>query len=102
MIRPLHAVAALVLGAALVLTGCQVNSHTCRNGECHVTTTGTGNTLDIMNWDVRVTEISGDSATFTVDHSPPVRIAVGRSERVGAAKIRVTSIEGETLKFDVK
>lgn len=102
MIRPFRAVAALALGATLVLTGCQVNSHTCRNTECHVTTTGTGNTLNVNDWDVRVTRIWDNSATFTVDRSRSVRIPVGHSARVGNASIRVTSIEGETVKFDIR
>ena len=100
MTRPFSAVAALALGAALVLTGCQVNSHTCRGTECHVTTTGTS-TLDVNDRDVRVTKIAANSATFRVDRSREVRIPVGHTARVGDARIRVTSIEGETVKFDI-
>ncbi|GAA0583009.1 hypothetical protein [Actinomadura livida] len=102
MTRPFHAVAVLMLGATLVLTGCQVNSHTCRGGECHVTTTGTGKTQSIDQWDVKITEIYADSAVFSVDRSRGVRIQVGRSVRVRDARITVTSIEGETVKYDIE
>ncbi|XRQ09979.1 hypothetical protein ACN3XK_03455 [Actinomadura welshii] len=102
MTRSVPAVAALALGAALVFTGCQATSHSCRGGECHVTVNGTGKMLDIMDRDVKVTEISDTWMAVSVDRSRPTRIPVGESARVGPVTIRVTSIKDQVVKFDME
>lgn len=102
MTRPVPVVAALALGAALLLGGCEHNSWSCWGGGCHVTVNGTQNRLDIGEYFVTVSKITDRSATFSIDDSRPVEIPVGGTARVGDAKIKVTSIKGDTLKFDME
>lgn len=102
MIRSVPAIAALALGGALLIRGCEVTSHSCRGGECHVTVNGTGKMLDIMDRDVKVTEISDTWMAVSVDRSRPTKISVGQTAEVGPVVIKVTSIKGETVKFDME
>lgn len=102
MNRAVPVLSVLALAGGLLLTGCEASSHSCVNGKCHVTINGTGNTFDIMDVDIRVTEISGQSMSVTANGSDPARISVGESSQVGPVKIKVTSIDGRTVKFDLE
>ncbi|NVI88445.1 hypothetical protein [Actinomadura sp. BRA 177] len=95
-------ISVFALGGALTLSGCEVSSHSCVNGRCHVTVSGTGKTFDINDVDVKVTEISGAWVSVTANGSAPTRISVGDSSRVGPVTIKVTSIKGQTVKFDME
>lgn len=102
MTRSVPALAALALGAALLLGGCDHTSFSCRGGECHVTVNGAKDRLDVGEYYVTVSEISEKSATFSIDGSRPVEIPVGATARVGDAEIKVTSIKGQVVKFDME
>jgi hypothetical protein len=94
--------AVLALGAALLLGGCQSNSHTCTNGRCHVTVSGAGQTVEVDDNDVTVSDIAGDAMTVQVGGSAPTVIRVGQSSQVGPVTIKVTSVDGDKVKFDLQ
>lgn len=96
------ALTVLMLMAAPLLGGCQSNSYSCSGGICHVTVNGAGQTLELDDTEVTVTEISGDRMTVRVDGSSPITIGAGQSRQVGSATVKVTSINGDEAKFDVE
>ncbi|MFI0482713.1 hypothetical protein [Actinomadura sp. 9N215] len=93
--------AGLVLGGALLVSGCQSNSYSCKNGQCHVTVSGAGQTIEINEMNVTVSAITDQGMTVSAGGSAPATIAVGESAQVGGVKIEVTSVEGEKVKFDL-
>ncbi|WP_171064288.1 hypothetical protein [Actinomadura soli] len=101
MLRSVPIVAGLTLGAALLVTGCQSNSYSCRNGQCHVTVSGAGQTMEVNNVNVTVSAITAEGMTVSAGGSAPTTIAVGESAQVGGVTIEVTSVEGEKVKFDL-
>ncbi|MFG2249608.1 hypothetical protein [Spirillospora sp. NPDC048823] len=102
MLRSVPVLAVLVVAGALTLSGCQSNSYSCSNGECHVTVSGAGQTLDINDTNVTVTEITDRGMTVSAGGSAPTEIPVGQSAEVGGVQIRVTSSDGQKVKFDLK
>ncbi len=100
MSRSVHGLAALALGGALVLTGC--NSYSCKNDECHVTVSGADQILEVNGLDVRVIDIGDAGVTLSVQGSRPAKIPVGETAQVGPVQIRVTSVEGNKAKFDMR
>lgn len=100
--RAVPVLAALAAGGVLVLGGCQSNSHSCVNGKCHVTVTGAGQTVEVNDVDVTVSQISGRGVTVSAGGSAPATIATGQRAQVGPVTITVTSIEGEKVKFDLQ
>ncbi|QKG19916.1 hypothetical protein ACTIVE_1552 [Actinomadura verrucosospora] len=102
MKRAVPVLSVLALSGALLLTGCQSNSQRCVNGKCHVTVTGDGQTLSVKEVDVAVTRITDEGMTVSVDGSAPARIGRGESARVASVMIKVTSIDGRTVKFDLE
>jgi uncharacterized protein YcfL len=99
--RSASVLSVLAVGGALLITGCQSNSHTCVNGKCHVTVNGAGQTVEINDVDVTVSEISARGATVSAAGSAPATIGNGQSSQVGPVTIAVTSIEGEKVEFDL-
>ncbi|WUH99065.1 hypothetical protein OHR68_37080 [Spirillospora sp. NBC_00431] len=91
----------LIIGGALLVSGCQSNSYSCRNGECHVTVSGAGQTIEVNDIDVTVSAITADGMTVSAGGSAPTKIALGESAQVGGARITVTSVQGEKVKFDL-
>ncbi|QKW39703.1 hypothetical protein HUT06_41450 [Actinomadura sp. NAK00032] len=102
MKRAVPVLAALAAGGVLVLGGCQSNSHSCVNGECHVTVTGAGQTVEVNDVDVTVSQISGQGVTISANGSTPTTLANGQRARVGPVTITVTSIENDKVKFDLR
>ncbi|MGH3238753.1 MAG: hypothetical protein ACRDNL_00130 [Spirillospora sp.] len=101
MFRSVPVVAGLVIGGALLVSGCQSHSYSCKNGQCHVTVSGAGQTIEVNDINVTVSAITADGMTVSAGGSAPTRIAVGESAQVGGARIVVTSVEGEKVKFDL-
>lgn len=105
MMRSLPTAAAVALGAGLLLAGCQSQSHSCTNSGCHVTVSGAGQTVELDSpkgeVDVTVTAIEADSVTMSAGGAGAVEIADGASAQVGPVTVKITSIEGDTVKFDV-
>ncbi|MGH8964597.1 MAG: hypothetical protein ACRDXB_04600 [Actinomycetes bacterium] len=101
MFRSVPVVVVLALGGALLVSGCQSNSYSCRNGQCHVTVSGAGQTIEINDTNVTVSAITEQGMTVSAGGSAPETIAVGESAQVGGVKIEVTSVEGEKVKFDL-
>lgn len=101
-VRTVPVLAALALGGGLILSGCQSSSQSCVNGQCHVTVTGAGQTVEVNDVNVTVSEISGSGMTVSVDGSTAATIGVGQSAQVGKAMIRVTSADGKKVKFDLQ
>ncbi|SPT52056.1 hypothetical protein [Actinomadura madurae] len=101
MKRSASVLSVLAVGGALLITGCQSNSHSCVNGKCHVTVNGAGQTVEINDVDVTVSEISAQGMTVSAGGSAPATIGNGQSSRVGPVTITITSIEGEKVKFDL-
>ncbi|MES9537967.1 MULTISPECIES: hypothetical protein [unclassified Actinomadura] len=91
----------LALGGALALTGCQSNSYSCKNGSCHVTVSGAGQSIEVSDVDLSITQIGGDGMTVSADGSPPTKAPVGKTVQVGQVRIRVTSVDGQKVKFDM-
>lgn len=89
------------LAAGLLLTGCQGSSHSCVNGKCHVTVTGTGQNIEVDDFDMTVTRIGTGEMTISVEGSQPVTIKKGERGQVGPVSIQVTSVDGDKVKFDV-
>ncbi|MFI0406288.1 hypothetical protein [Actinomadura sp. 3N508] len=85
----------------LLLSGCQSNSYSCRNGQCHVTVSGAGQSIEVNDLDVTVSEITAEGMTVSAGGSAPATIAVGESAQVGGVTIKVTSVEGDKVKFDL-
>ncbi|TYK46732.1 hypothetical protein [Actinomadura decatromicini] len=102
MVRSASFVAVLALGGALLVSGCQSNSYSCKNGVCHVTVSGAGQTVDLDDSKVTVSEIGDRGVTVSADGSAPTTIAVGDTARIGRVQITVTSIDGEKVKFDLR
>ncbi|WP_067797825.1 hypothetical protein [Actinomadura formosensis] len=90
------------LGGVLLLTGCQTNSHSCVNGKCHVTVNGAGQTVEVDDVDVTVSQISERGMTVSAGGSAPTTIGNGQRSRVGPVTITVTSVEGQKVKFDLE
>ncbi|RKS79717.1 hypothetical protein BZB76_1194 [Actinomadura pelletieri DSM 43383] len=102
MVRRVSLAAVVALGGTLLLSGCQSNSYTCVNGECHVTVTGSGQSIEVNDIDLTVSEITDQGMTISAEGSAPMPIAVGQRVRVGPAEITVTSVEGDKVKFDLR
>ncbi|GAA1884308.1 hypothetical protein [Actinomadura bangladeshensis] len=102
MKRTVPVLAVLAVGGVLLLSGCQSYTQRCVNGTCHVTVTGAGQTLEINDVDVTVSGISDEGVTVSAGGSAPAVIANGESAQVGPVSIRVTSIEGQKVKFDLE
>lgn len=102
MLRSVPALAVLMIAGSLALSGCQSNSYSCRNGECHVTVSGAGQTLDINDINVTVSEITDRGMTVSAGGSAPAEIPVGQSAEVGGVQITVTSSDGQKVKFDMR
>ncbi|GAA1791002.1 hypothetical protein [Actinomadura chokoriensis] len=94
--------AVLAAGGVLLLSGCQSHTQRCVNGKCHVTVSGAGQTLEVNDVDVTVSQISTEGVTVSAGGSAPAVIANGESAQVGPVSIRVTSIEGQKVKFDLE
>jgi hypothetical protein len=90
-----------VLAGGLLLTGCQSNSQSCRNGKCHVTVTGAGQTVEVNDVDLTVSAISDQGMTVSAGGSAQKTIGNGQSSQVGPVTITVTSIDGDKVKFDL-
>ncbi|MEO3828248.1 hypothetical protein [Actinomadura sp. B10D3] len=101
MKRSASVLSVLAVGGALLITGCQSNSHTCVNGKCHVTVNGAGQTVEVNDVDVTVSQISAQGATVSAGGSAPATIQNGNTAQVGPVTIKITSIEGEKVKFDL-
>ncbi|WP_141579301.1 hypothetical protein [Actinomadura sp. WMMA1423] len=91
----------LALGGALALTGCQSNSYSCKNGQCHVTVSGAGQSIEVSDVDLSISEIGDGGMTVSADGSAPTRAPVGRTVQVGQVQIKVTSVDGQKVKFDM-
>lgn len=102
MKRSVPVVSVLALGGALVLGGCQSNSYSCVGGECHVTVDGAGQTLEIHDVSVTVSDISPRGITVSAGGSPPTKVWEDQHARVGPVWIKVTSIDGKKVKFDLQ
>ncbi|MBO2458269.1 hypothetical protein [Actinomadura violacea] len=102
MKRAASVLSVLALGGALLLTGCQSNSQRCVNGKCHVTVSGAGQTISVNDIDVVVSRISDGGMTVSADGSAPARVGNGERAQVGPVTIKVTSIDGQTVKFDLE
>ena len=102
MKRAVPVLSVLAVGGVLLLSGCQSNTHSCTNGRCHVTVTGAGQTLEVNDIDVTVSQISADGMTVSAGGSAPATIANGQTAQVGPVTIRVTSVEGDKVKFDLQ
>ncbi|TDD30165.1 hypothetical protein E1287_29770 [Actinomadura sp. KC06] len=101
MFRSVPVVAGLALGAALLVSGCQGNSYSCMHDKCHVTVSGAGQTIEVKDLNVTVSEITAQGMTVSAGGSAPTKVAVGESAQVGGVTIKVTSVEGEQVKFDL-
>ncbi|NKZ03504.1 hypothetical protein [Actinomadura latina] len=102
MKRAVPVLSVAALGGVLLLSGCQSNTHSCVNGKCHVTVTGAGQTVEVNDVDVTVSQISDQGMTVSADGSAPAVIPNGERARVGSVSITVTSIEGQKVKFDLE
>ncbi|MFB4305316.1 hypothetical protein [Actinomadura sp. GTD37] len=102
MKRAVPVLSVLAVGGALLLSGCQSNTHSCVNGKCHVTVSGAGQTVEVNDVDVTVSQISSGGMTVSAAGSAPATIANGESSQVGPVTIRVTSIDGQKVKFDLE
>ncbi|MFA1541413.1 hypothetical protein [Actinomadura monticuli] len=102
MKRAVPVLSVLALGGVLLLSGCQSNSQRCVNGKCHVTVNGAGQTVEVNDVDVTVSQISDQGMTVSAGGSAPATIATGQGAQVGPVSIRVTSIEGQKVKFDLR
>lgn len=102
MPRSVAILAVVMTGGVLALSACQSNSYSCRNGECHVTVSGAGQTLEINDLNVTVSEISDRGMTVSAGGSAPTEIPVGQTAQVGGVQIRVTSVDGQKVKFDLR
>ncbi|TDC95700.1 hypothetical protein [Actinomadura sp. 7K507] len=102
MLRSAPVLSAIVLGGALLVSGCQSNSYSCSNGECHVTVSGAGQTIEINDLNVTVSQIGDGGMTVSAGGSAPTEIPVGQRAQVGGVQIEVTSVKGQEVKFDVK
>ncbi|WP_395109360.1 hypothetical protein [Actinomadura sp. SCN-SB] len=101
MYRRVSILAALTLAAVPLLGACQSSSYSCSGGVCHVTVKGAGQTLELNHNYLTVTEISGDAMTVRIGTSDTVTIARGQSSQVGPVTIKVTSVDGDEVKFDL-
>lgn len=101
MKRSVPVLSVLVLGGALLVTGCQSNSYSCKNGACHVTVNGAGQTVEVNDVDVTVSRISGEGMTVSAAGSAPTTLGRGESSQVGPVMIKVVSIDGQKVKFDL-
>jgi type 1 fimbria pilin len=95
-------ISVLAVGGVLLLSGCQSTSHRCVNGKCHVTVSGAGQTVEVNDVDVTVSQISTEGMTVSAGGSAPAVIANGECAQVGPVSIRVTSIDGQKVKFDLE
>lgn len=102
MKRAVPVISALAIGGVLLLSGCQSYTQRCVNGKCSVTVTGAGQTVEVNDVDVTVSGISDEGMTVSAGGSAPATIANGESAQVGPVSIRVTSIEGQKVKFDLE
>ncbi|WP_147339668.1 LPS-assembly lipoprotein LptE [Actinomadura spongiicola] len=104
MVRRVSLAAVVALGGTLLLSGCQTvsSSYACSNGECHVTVTGSDQSIEVNDIDLTVSTITAQGMTISVEGSSPTTIAVGRRARVGAVEITVTSVKGDEVKFDLR
>ncbi|WP_285698842.1 hypothetical protein [Actinomadura sp. NBRC 104412] len=101
MYRRVSILAALTLAAVPLLGACRGNSYSCSGGVCHVTVNGAGQTLELKDNYITVTRISGDAMTVRMGTSGTVTIAEGQSSQVGPVTIKVTSVNGDEVKFDL-
>ncbi|WP_433475934.1 hypothetical protein ACQPZP_02165 [Spirillospora sp. CA-142024] len=99
--RSVPVLSVLALGGVLLVTGCQSNSHSCVNGKCHVTVSGAGQTVEVNDVDVTVSQINAQGMTVSAGGSAPTTIGNGESSQVGPVMIKVTSIDGQKVKFDL-
>jgi uncharacterized protein YggE len=100
--RAVPVISVLAVGGVLLLSGCQSTSHRCVNGKCHVTVSGAGQTVEVNDVDVTVSQISTEGMTVSAGGSAPAVIANGERAQVGPVSIRVTSIDGQKVKFDLE
>ncbi|MGP4026377.1 hypothetical protein [Actinomadura sp. 3N407] len=67
-----------------------------------MTVTGPGQTLEINDVDVTVSEITDRGMTVSAGGSAPTEIPVGQSAEIGGVQISVTSADGQKVKFDMR
>ncbi|MFI0445919.1 hypothetical protein [Actinomadura sp. 6N118] len=102
MHRSVPVLTILVLGEALLLGGCQSPySYTCYGRRCHVTVSSPGQTVQVNDVGLKVSEISSKGMTVTADGSAPTVIGVGQRTRVGRVTVKVTSADNDKVKFDI-
>ncbi|SEF84050.1 hypothetical protein SAMN04489712_102229 [Thermomonospora echinospora] len=89
------------LAAVLSLTGCQSHTQSCRNGTCHVTVNGAGQTIEVNDYDLRIISIGADSVRMQAEGGATATLKVGARERLGPITIKVTSVGDDSVKFDV-
>lgn len=96
-------VAALVLAAALALTGCSAGAgkSSCENGRCTVTVTGEANIeLSDLDATLEVHSIGANEAVVEVGDQRTT-IAAGSTADVGGLTVKVVSVSDGKADFEV-
>ncbi|WP_132199350.1 hypothetical protein [Actinomadura darangshiensis] len=63
---------------------------------------GEGQDIEVNGVDLSIIEIKKHGMTVSADGSPMTTVSVGENLRVGHVQIRVTSADGEKVKFDMR